>query len=492
MIAIYARQSVERPDSISIAMQVEHCRRICPQSVPQQVYTDRGFSGTNTRRPALQQMLEAVEQGQIESVYVYKLDRISRSLCDFAAMMQEFRRRGVTLHSVRESFDTQTEIGGMLLNLLMMFAELEQKTIAGRVRDNYYARAVQQLALGGVPPYGYTAKPVTHGGHPTTMLEVQPEEAQQVQAFYTGYGVAGQNVEQLVQAANQAGSRTRQGARWSNSAVLRLLRSPVYVQGDLSCAVFLQRQGAVLTHALEAYCCGNGYLVYGSPSRRQGSKLVHLEGEHVAAGLHRGFIDGTLWRSVQERLNARGGSTNRGTGHTSWLQGLAVCGLCGTRCYARSNGKGAAYTYFVCRGKRQGICTGIAGLRTETVEQAVAPVLAEQAAAVLPYAQSAEPEPSAAAVALEKLEQRMRRLAAELGEPHAAVAFLREELQRLGTEHQRLEQELRQNVSEPPLEPSENWGIWWADASLEQRRQAAGLLLREVRLFPTYGEVYLQ
>ena len=52
MIAIYARQSVERPDSISIAMQVEHCRRICPQSVPQQVYTDRGFSGTNTRRPA--------------------------------------------------------------------------------------------------------------------------------------------------------------------------------------------------------------------------------------------------------------------------------------------------------------------------------------------------------------------------------------------------------------------------------------------------------
>ena len=97
MIAIYARQSVERPDSISIAMQVEHCRRICPRSVPQQVYTDRGFSGTNTRRPALQQMLEAVEQGQIESVYVYKLDRISRSLCDFAAMMQEFRRRGVTL-----------------------------------------------------------------------------------------------------------------------------------------------------------------------------------------------------------------------------------------------------------------------------------------------------------------------------------------------------------------------------------------------------------
>ena len=68
----------------------------------------------------------------------------------------------------------------------------------------------------------------------------------------------------------------------------------------------------------------------------------------------------------------------------------------------------------------------------------------------------------------------------------------REELQRLGTEHQRLEQELRQNASEPPSQPAENWEAWWADASLEQRRHAAGLLLREVRLFPTYGEVYLQ
>ena len=170
MIAIYARQSVERPDSISIAMQVEHCRRICPAEAEVRVFTDRGFTGTNTHRPAFREMLEAVEQGEVESVYVYKLDRISRSLCDFAAMMQTFRRRNVTLHSVRESFDTRTEIGGMLLNLLMMFAELEQKTIAGRVRDNYYARAAQQLALGGTPPYGYTGKNVRISNHTATCL----------------------------------------------------------------------------------------------------------------------------------------------------------------------------------------------------------------------------------------------------------------------------------------------------------------------------------
>lgn len=96
----------------------------------------------------------------------------------------------------------------------------------------------------------------------------------------------------------------------------------------------------VLTHALEAYCCGNGYLVYGSPSRRQGSKLVHLEGEHVAAGLHRGIIDGTLWRSVQERLNARGGSTNRGTGHTRGYRGWQSAGCAAHAAMPAATAKG--------------------------------------------------------------------------------------------------------------------------------------------------------
>lgn len=177
-----------------------------------------------------------------------------------------------------------------------------------------------------------------------------------------------------------------------------------------------------LTHPLEQYCQGNGYLVYGSPAARHGAKLTRLQGEHMAAGLHPGIVDSDLWLSVQERLAARGGCTNRGTGHRSWLQGLAVCGLCGAHCYARNNGKGAAYTYFVCRGKRQGICPGIPGLRTQWVEDAVSPILAQQAEQLLPYAETT-PRLDPAAVALEELEQRMRCLAAELSSPRRRQIF---------------------------------------------------------------------
>lgn len=492
MTAIYARQSVERVDSISIDMQVEYCKRLSTEGNCR-VYTDRGFSGTTTARPAFQEMLEAVEQGEIREVLVYKLDRISRSLCDFAGMMQTFRQHGVTLRSFRESFDTQTEIGGMLLNLLMMFAELEQKTIAGRVRDNYYARAVQQMALGGVAPYGYKTVPILLQGHKTTTLTPVPEEAAQVLWLYTRYGLHGENVEQLVHECNQRGSRTRQGADWSNSGVIRILRNPVYVQGNLRCVSYFREQGAVLDHPWELYCKGNGCLVYGDKKARKGAKLTQLEGEHIAAGLHPGLVEPALWLAVQERLASRGGSTNRGTGHHSWLQGTVVCGLCGTRCYARNNGAGARYTYFVCRGKRLGLCDGIPALRTETVEEAVAPVLARQAELLLPLARTKTPDqPDPNAAALEELDGRMQRLAAAMGEPSAAMPFLREELERLAAERAVYTQRLRRVPVPQKKDVSTQWNTWWEQADLEQRRRATGLLVQEVRVFPERIEIKLR
>lgn len=491
MIAIYARQSVERRDSISIEMQIETCARLLPKEARYRTFFDRGFSGTTTARPAFQEMLEAVEQGEIHEVLVYKLDRISRSLCDFAGMMQTFREKGVTLRSCRESFDTQTEIGGMLLNLLIMFAELEQKTIAGRVRDNYYARAEQQLSLGGVAPFGYRLVDTTVQGRKTTTLEAVPEEAVQVLWLYERYGLHGENVEQLVKACNQAGKTTRRGAKWSNSAVIRILRNPVYVQGDLRSAVFLQEHGAVLEHDLTAYCHGNGYLVYGDWRARRGAKLTNLSGEHVSAGLHSGLVASSLWLTVQERLASRGGATNRGTGHVSWLQGKVVCGLCGEHCYARNNGAGAKYTYFVCRGKRLGICTGISALRCAEIEKLVAPELEKQAVALLPLAKTAE-KPDAQAVALEELEERMRRIATAMGEPSAAVPFLRSELERLAQEREQQLQRLKRVVVPTSANVEKRWKNWWQRADLEQRRCVAGLLLEEVRVFPYRVEIHLR
>lgn len=492
MTAIYARQSVERHESISIEMQIADCKRMISDETAIRLYVDRGFSGTNTERPAFQEMIEDIRTGKIHEVCVYKLDRISRSLCDFAGMMRLFREHHVMLRSFRENFDTQSEIGSMLLHLLMMFAELEQKTIAGRVRDNYYARAVQHLPLGGVAPFGYCAVPTTYDGKRTVTFTPFPEEAAQVRWFYHRYGVHGENVEQLVHTANLQGKSTRSGARWSNSAVLRVLRNPVYVKGDLRSCVYIQSQGVVLEHALEQYCKGNGWLLYGNRRERHGEKWSHLSGEHLAAGLHPGIVESDLWLAVQERLARRGGSTSRGTGHTSWLQGSVVCGLCGERCYTRNNGAGEQYTYLVCRGKRYGTCRGIAALRAADVERAVEQVLARRAAELLPYAGTGEEEPDPAAIALEELNARMHRIAAAMGEPSAAVPYLRAELERLAKQQREQEKQLRRKPKRTETDVEKRWAVWWHAASLEQRRRAAEMILEEVRVFPGRVEAWLK
>lgn len=493
MTAIYARQSVERKASISIEMQEETCIRQLPPDAPYRVYIDRGFSGTNTDRPSFQKLLEDVKAGEIQEVYVYKLDRISRSLCDFAAMMQLFRSFGVTLHSCRESFDTQTEIGAMLLNLLMMFAELEQKTIAGRIRDNYYARAQQHLALGGTPPYGYDAAEMTIGGRRTTVLQENPAESALVAEFYIQYGVNGWNLEQIVHTANQEGRTTRSGARWSNSAVLRILRSPVYVKGDLSVYRYFQEQGAELLHTAQAYCNGNGSIVFYSGEGRHAAKQACLTNARIAAGLHTGLVEPALWLSVQERLDHRGGSRNTGTGQRSWLQGRVVCGSCGESCYVRGNGKGEQYTYFVCRGKRLGICPGLHALRVHPVEQAVETIIAARAAEVLPYGNVETVEkPDAAAMELTSVEEKMRRIVREMEESAAGDSFLRQELERLHAQREALSKQVQRRQKAFPQNPETLWKTWWEHASLEQRRQAAGILLREIRVYNDHAEVFFR
>ena len=105
--ALYFRQSVERVDSISIESQLEYCKYET-RGNPYKEYIDRGYSGKNTNRPAFEEMLEDIRQGKISRVIVYKLDRISRSILDFANMMDIFQKYNVEFVSSTERFDTST------------------------------------------------------------------------------------------------------------------------------------------------------------------------------------------------------------------------------------------------------------------------------------------------------------------------------------------------------------------------------------------------
>jgi len=115
------------------------------------VYSDGGFTGANTDRPAMQRLLEDIRGGRIDAVVTYKVDRLSRSLLDFARLMELFEERGVSFVSVTQNFDTRTSMGRLTLNVLMSFGQFEREIIAERVRDKIAASKRKGKFMGGTP-----------------------------------------------------------------------------------------------------------------------------------------------------------------------------------------------------------------------------------------------------------------------------------------------------------------------------------------------------
>src|SRR6202049_53965 len=142
-------------------------------------YDDPGFTGANLERPALRRLLADIEAGRVDCVLVYKIDRLSRSLLDFARLMGEFDKRGVSLVSVTQQFNTTASLGRLTLNILLSFAQFERELVVDRPRDKMGAARRKGKWVGGVPVLGYD---IAAGGG---RLVINADEAQQVWAIFT-------------------------------------------------------------------------------------------------------------------------------------------------------------------------------------------------------------------------------------------------------------------------------------------------------------------
>src|SRR6266852_3615031 len=144
-------------------------------------YDDGGYTGGSLERPALQKLLTDLKAGKIDCVVIYKVDRLSRSLLDFARLMEIFERQGVSLVSVTQPLNTTGSLGRLTLNILLSFAQFEREMIADRTRDKMAAAKRKGKWVGGTPVLGYDIA-VTGG-----KLVVNPEEACRVQEIFALY-----------------------------------------------------------------------------------------------------------------------------------------------------------------------------------------------------------------------------------------------------------------------------------------------------------------
>src|SRR6266511_609742 len=276
--AIYTRKSTEY--NLELAFNsLDAQREACEAYIKSQAhegwrlipgrYDDGAFSGASLDRPALQQLLADVRAGKIGIVLVYKVDRLTRSLADFAKLVELFDAHGVSFVSVTQSFNTSSSMGRLTLNVLLSFAQFERELIGERVRDKIAASKRKGMWVGGPVPLGYAAV--------DKKIRVVPAEAEAVRAIFARYLQLG-SVRVLAEDIDRRGIRSKPrrlsdgrtigGGRFGVGALAHLLRNRFYIgevvyrgavhRGEhepiLDSALFAAVQGKLAAQAVARLC----------------------------------------------------------------------------------------------------------------------------------------------------------------------------------------------------------------------------------------------
>jgi site-specific DNA recombinase len=278
-------------------------------------YDDGGFTGGNMDRPGCQRLMADIEAGKVDCVVVYKVDRLSRSLLDFARMMAVFEKRHVSFVSVTQQFNTTQSMGRLTLNILLSFAQFEREIISERTRDKIAASKRKGKWFGGKPILGYDLAPQPAGG---SKLVVNEAEAALVREIFSLY-LEHHSLTKVTRILNDRGCRSKQwttrkgrsvgGRLWDKHLLIKLLTNPAYT-----------------------------------------GKVRHKK--DLYAGEHAAIVDEALWQQVYGiiRHNGRTGGMHVRNRHGALLKGLLRCGPCGHamgHTYSVKDGK-AAYRYYVC------------------------------------------------------------------------------------------------------------------------------------------------
>jgi site-specific DNA recombinase len=274
-------------------------------------YDDGGFTGGNTDRPALQRLLADIDAGKVDCVVVYKVDRLSRSLLDFAQMMRTFEERKVSFVSVTQQFNTGTSMGRLVLNVLLSFAQFEREIISERTRDKIAATRRKGKWAGGHPILGYDVDPDGY------KLVVNPKEAEKVRAIFNLY----LEREGLLPVAEELARRGWVGKRWTTR------KGP-------------ERGGQPLTRTCLYRLLTN--VAYVGKVRYKAE--VH-DGEHPA------IIDPGVFHRVQALLR-RNGTTGGAPVRNQFgalLKGLIRCAACGCAMSpSHTTKRDRRYRYYLC------------------------------------------------------------------------------------------------------------------------------------------------
>jgi DNA invertase Pin-like site-specific DNA recombinase len=266
-------------------------------------YDDGGISGGTLERPALQRLLRDIESGMVDVVVVYKIDRLSRSLTDFAKLVDAFERHNVTFVSVTQQFNTTTSMGRLTLNILLSFAQFEREVIGERIRDKFAASRKRGMWMGGWPPLGYEVE--------NRRLVVVEREAALVRRIFDRFAKTGSALT-VARELNAAGEVTKRrqcanGPRgskpWTKGAVYKVLANRVYLGEAMHKGIAFPGEHAAI---VDQRTWDKAHAVMAEPAHRRGAAT-----RAQVPALLKGLIFGPNGRAMSPSHTRRRGRVYR-------------------------------------------------------------------------------------------------------------------------------------------------------------------------------------
>ena len=368
-IAIYSRKSKFTGKGESIGNQAELCKEYVRNMFGENyvdrcvVFEDEGFSGGNLLRPDFKRMMEDVRKRTFKAIVVYRLDRISRNISDFAGLIDELDKLSVSFISIREQFDTSTPMGKAMMFIISVFSQLERETIAERIRDNMHELAKTGRWLGGNTPTGFQSAAVskiTIDGKERKSYKLIPipEEVEIPKMIFDLYTQT-DSLTAVEAELLRRRVKTKQGKDFTRFAIKAILQNPVYMTADEDAYEYFMAKEAVVCFPKEAFDGTCGIMAYNRTDQEKGKTTVLLPVSQwiIALGQHPGMIPSKQWVKVQESLDRNKSKAYRKPrNNEALLTGLLFCS-CGERMYPKLSKRETAdgepiYTY-VCKMKER-------------------------------------------------------------------------------------------------------------------------------------------
>jgi len=367
--AIYSRKSKFTGKGESVENQIEMCRQYIAAHYGQAaadaalVYEDEGFSGGNLERPQFKKMMADAKTKQFKAIVVYRLDRISRNIGDFAGLIEKLGEARIDFVSIKEQFDTGSPMGRAMMYISSVFSQLERETIAERIRDNMYELSKTGRWLGGNTPTGYASESVSNitvdgKTKKACKLKAVPEELRLVKLIFQKF-IEYNSLTKTEEWLLVNGYKSKQGNELTRFAIKNILTNPVYMIADKAAYEYLSDR--VNLYAEEQDFDGiHGVMAYNRTLQKRGKaqQIKPLEEWIVSVGKHEGAIAGRDWIKVQKMLEMNKPLAYRKPrSHVALLSGVLFCGKCGDymrpKMSQRTNAAGQ-YTYsYLCARKEK-------------------------------------------------------------------------------------------------------------------------------------------